>query len=96
MSHRDVVFVLRRRSGGLAFAGVSLRGGHSTVWIALRVDRDAATFRSRWAQLKVLGCGYESAGRLLAVDVPSAADFGLTVRPSRAGAGRPGIDGVDI
>ena len=86
LSCRDVVFGRRRRSGVLAFAGASLRGGHSTVWIALHVDWDAAVFRSRWAQLHEHGCRYESAGRFLAVDVPSAADFSVVEALLEAGA----------
>jgi hypothetical protein len=75
VSFRDVVFGRRRRDGVLAFAGVSLRGGHSTVWIAPRLEPDSEVFRRRWAQLRELGCGCERAGRVLAVDVPPGADF---------------------
>ncbi len=86
VSYRDVVFGRRGRSGVLAFNGVSLRGGHSTLWMALRVDPSAEAFRSRWAELHEIGCGYESSGRFLAVDVPPATDFRTVEERCEAGA----------
>lgn len=87
VSYRDVVFGRRRRTGVLTFAGVSLRGGHSTCWIALHVARDSAAFADRWARLRELGCGCENAGAILAVDVPPAADFGAVVNLLEEGFG---------
>lgn len=85
VSFRDVVFGRRRRDGVLVFAGVSLRGGHSTVWVAPRVEPDTEAVRSRWAQLRELGCGWERAGRLRAVDVPPGADFATVEAQLEAG-----------
>jgi hypothetical protein len=85
VSYHDVVFGRRRRTGVLAFAGVSLRGGHSTCWIARRVEAGTAAFRDRWAPLRELGCGYESAGPLHAIDVPPSADFAIVEALLEAG-----------
>ncbi len=86
VSYRDVVFA-RVRRGRLAYAGVSLRGGHSTCWMVLRVARDAEAFTRQWAKLHDLGCRYEGDGRrTFAIDVPPGADFDLVERLLHAGA----------
>lgn len=75
VSYRDVVFGRLGRTGRLTFAGVSLRGGHSTCWIAARDEPKSAELEDRWSRLRELGCKAERAERLLAVDVPPATDF---------------------
>jgi hypothetical protein len=75
LSYRDVVFA-RVRRGLLTFTGVSLRGGHSTCWIVLRVARTDEAFVRRWAKLHEIGCTCEGDGRrTFAVDVPPGAPF---------------------
>jgi hypothetical protein len=87
VSFGDVVFARRDRRGVLAFKGVSLRGGHSTCWLALRGDVTDPSFRDGWAKLKALGCGYEGAsGRFLAMDVPPGVSFAVVRDLLDAGA----------
>jgi uncharacterized protein DUF4265 len=86
LSYRDIVFA-RVRRGLLTYAGVSLRGGHSTCWMVLRVERTDEAFVARWARLHDLGCRYEGDGRrTLAIDVPPEASFDLVERLLEAGA----------
>ncbi len=87
VSNRDVVFARARRNGSLTFTGVSLRGGHSTCWVALRVARGSEDFRRRWAELEALGCGCERGGScMFAIDVPPSAAWGAVERMLEAGA----------
>jgi hypothetical protein len=72
LSMDDIVFAKKRR-GVLTFAGVSLRGGHSTYWI---MTAGPDSWKSHWTRLKLLGCRYESTGLgdgriVLAMDVPA-------------------------
>lgn len=86
LSYRDVVFV-RVRRGRLVYAGVSLRGGHSTCWMMLRVPRESEAFTRRWATLHDLGCRYEGDGRRsLAIDVPPGADLDVVEQLLETGA----------
>jgi hypothetical protein len=85
VSYRDVVFGRRGRDGRLRFAGISLRGGHSTCWIAARDELESAPFQDRWKRLRELGCKAERAVRLLAVDVPPATDFAAVEELLEAG-----------
>jgi hypothetical protein len=86
LSFRDVVFA-RVRRGILTYAGVSLRGGHSTCWMVIRVARTDEAFVRRWARLHELGCRYEGAGgRTFAIDVPPEAPFDLVESLLEAGA----------
>jgi hypothetical protein len=86
VSYRDVVFGRCGRHGVLTFAGVSLRGGHSTCWLDLRAERDTERFRTHWAQLHALGCSYEGNGqRSYAVDIPPSADFAVVEAMLEAG-----------
>ena len=72
VSAEDVVFG-DDRAGQLTFAGVSLRGGHSTYRI--KPDRSQLSqFETYWAPLQALGCSYEQ-GQVLAVNVPPRADI---------------------
>ncbi len=77
LSLNDVVFTARRK-GVVRFAGISLRGGHSTYWI-LTCAGDS--WVSQWDRLRELGCSSETTkfgdGRVaLAVDVPPHAPIG--------------------
>jgi hypothetical protein len=72
VSYLDVVFA-EEKAGELWFAGVALRGGHSTYRVRL-AEAQKATFELRWKSLQGLGCTYEE-GFVLAVDVPPSADL---------------------
>ncbi|HEX8438625.1 DUF4265 domain-containing protein [Archangium sp.] len=75
VSAEDVVFA-HEHAGRLVFAGVARQGGHSTYRIIKSKEVDSARFQERWAPLQNHGCSYEEGfGRLLAVDVPPAADI---------------------
>jgi hypothetical protein len=55
-----------------------IRGGHSTyrVFLAEGLGAESQEFIAAWQPLKRLGCSYEGAWkRLLAIDVPPAADI---------------------
>jgi Domain of unknown function (DUF4265) len=56
-------------------SGVSIRSGHSTYRIFVKDGLASLTFTSHWKPLEALGCTFESAKRLLAVDVPARADI---------------------
>ena len=76
VSFGDVVFVQLGSDDRLLFAGVSLRGGHSTYRLMLAVDAGSEGFLKRWHPLHAMGCGYEGvSGKLLAVDVPPSANI---------------------
>jgi hypothetical protein len=85
VSAEDIVFA-KERQGRLLFAGVSLRGGHSSYRIAVS---DQHLFDRSWKHLQALGCSYEE-GQVLAVDVPPRADihevYELLEAGERAGA----------
>lgn len=75
VSVEDIVFGKEEESL-LVFAGVSLRGGHSTYRIIKSKDLRPESFQRYWAPLQESGCSYEEGpGRLLAVDVPPQADI---------------------
>jgi hypothetical protein len=75
VSAEDVVFA-QEQEGLLFFTGVSLRGGHSTYRIMKAREPGPEQFERHWEPLRQAGCSYEAGpGRLLAVDVPSEADF---------------------
>lgn len=76
LSFEDVVFAEPRDDGVLVVRGVSRHGGHSTYRVVPKVPLDGSSFQSAWAPLHTAGCSFEGAhGRLLAVDVPPAADI---------------------
>lgn len=68
----DIVFG-REEDGQIVFAGVSLRGGHSTYRIKIRPD-SSSRYLHYWLPLQQLGCSYEQ-GEVLAVDVPPYTDI---------------------
>jgi hypothetical protein len=75
VSVEDVVFA-REEEGALFFAGVSLRGGHSTYRIMKANGLRPEDFEQCWEPLQQAGCSYEEGpGRILAVDVPPQADI---------------------
>lgn len=75
VSAEDVVFA-QEEEGLLFFAGVSLRGGHSTYRIMKSKGSRTEDFERYWEPLLQAGCCYEEGpGRLLAVDVPPRVDF---------------------
>ena len=74
ISNEDIVFG-EDRKGKLCFAGVSIRGGHSTYRLKLAVhDRETPAFQKYWEPIERLGCSYEE-GTVLSVDVPAAANI---------------------
>jgi hypothetical protein len=91
VSFEDVVFAELDPQEELIFTGVSLRSGHSTYRIILKVELDSLQFREHWAPLEKDGCTFEGAReKLLAVDVPPRADiygvYALLQRGENAGA----------
>ncbi|MBI3805078.1 MAG: DUF4265 domain-containing protein [Nitrospirae bacterium] len=59
----------------ISFSGVAARGGHSTYRIFLAGNLNKSKFNEYWEPIEGLGCTYEGAtSRLLAIDVPPAAD----------------------
>ncbi|HEX8699700.1 MAG TPA: DUF4265 domain-containing protein [Myxococcaceae bacterium] len=75
VSAEDIVFA-QEEDGLLFFTEVSLRGGHSTYRIMKVKGLQSGEFERYWEPLRQAGCSYEEGpGRLLAVDVPSEADF---------------------
>lgn len=56
-------------------SGVSIRSGHSTYRMFVRHGLPTPTFLSHWKPLEALGCTFESAKSLLAIDVPAKADI---------------------
>lgn len=90
-SFLDVVVARPNADGALVLSAVSLRGGHSTYRVFPKVPLERDEFRNSWAALERLGCRYEEGlrGKLLAVDVPSAADiyevYGLLQKGEDAG-----------
>lgn len=75
VSYEDIVSAVRDDAGELVYAGVTLRGGHSTYRIMLKCERTSREFEQQWARLQNIGCTYESRDKLLAVDVPPKADI---------------------
>ncbi len=76
VSAEDVVFAEPNGEGKPVFAGVSLRGGHSTYRIIRAEQCGEEPFRGAWEPLEDIGCSYEEGpGRLLTVDVPPHADI---------------------
>ena len=74
VSSEDIVFG-EERGGQIYFAGVSIRGGHSTYRLMLTGQgRETAAFRKHWMPLEALGCSYEE-GPVLAVDVPPSVNI---------------------
>jgi len=72
VSAEDIVFGDETDSQ-IIFKAVSIRGGHSTYRLMIATKRENAAFAKHWEPLQRLGCSYEE-GRVLAVDVPPAAD----------------------
>ncbi len=76
VSFLDIVFAEPDPDGQLVFIGVSLRSGHSTYRVMLKIALGQPAFREHWDPLEELGCRYEGVhGKLLAVDVPPTADI---------------------
>jgi uncharacterized protein DUF4265 len=74
VSNEDVVFG-EARDGAIYFAGISIRGGHSTYRLRISSrDIGASSFKDAWAPLESLGCTFEE-GSVLSVDVPPSADI---------------------
>lgn len=73
VSYGDIVFA-EERDGAIVFAGISIRGGHSTYRIILRSSAALHDFFRYWKPLEDLRCSYEE-GRVYAVDVPQSADI---------------------
>lgn len=74
VSNEDVVFG-EVRGGQIYFAGVSIRGGHSTYRLKLAGHgRETPAFLKYWKPLESLGCSYEE-GPVLSVDVPASTDI---------------------
>ena len=59
----------------LVFSSVAARGGHSTYRLFVDGGIESPEFRLWWKRLETLGCSFEQADRLLAVDVPPSADI---------------------
>jgi hypothetical protein len=84
VSNEDIVFG-RVRDGQIHFAGVSIRGGHSTYRLRLTEQgKHAPTFKKFWTPLEELGCSYEE-GVVLAVDVPASANIYVVYELLEAG-----------
>lgn len=76
LSFGDVVFAEPDSDGQPLVTGVSLRGGHSTYRVAPSVPVESPSFVAAWKPLKASGCSFEGMeGKLLAVDVPPAANI---------------------
>jgi hypothetical protein len=84
VSFLDTVFVrMEKEEWGtrFVFAGVAVRGGHSTYFVLAPME--CPEFEKYWSQLEALGCSYESGDAhtsyghrmLYAVDVPPEADI---------------------
>jgi hypothetical protein len=73
VSIEDVVHA-RFDGDALVFSSVAARGGHSTYRLFVDGGIESAEFRLWWKRLETLGCSFEQADRLLAVDVPPSAD----------------------
>ena len=58
VSFEDIVFG-EDRDGQTFFAGVSIRGGHSTYRLRLLTARDGSVFPKYWDPIQRLGCSYE-------------------------------------
>lgn len=85
VSNGDIVFG-EDRGGQLWFAGISIRGGHSTYRLKLAGHgRETPAFQKYWDPLQRLGCSYEE-GPVLSVDVPAEADIYAVYRLLEAGA----------
>ncbi len=84
VSFEDIVFGQEREEPSLPetdtrvsqiyFAGVSIRGGHSTYRLWLLAKLNDSVFLKYWEPVQRLGCSYEQ-GLVLAVDVPPSADI---------------------
>lgn len=75
LSYRDIVAATEDEHGQLQFQSVSEHGGHSTYRL-IRNEGADEPFAAFWPPLQTLGCTYECGpGRLIAVDVPPAADI---------------------
>ncbi len=84
LSLDDVVFGSVEDDGQVHVRGISIRGGHSTYRLRLKVDRQSSAFSTFWAPLAQLGCSYEE-GIVLAVDVLPGADIYAVYRLLEAG-----------
>jgi hypothetical protein len=85
VSNEDIVFG-DDRDGQIYFAGVSIRGGHSTYRLKLPArDRQRPAFEEAWKPLAALGCSYEE-GPVLAIDVPVSTDIYAVYELLKAGA----------
>jgi hypothetical protein len=84
VSYEDIIFA-EDHEEELHFAGISIRGGHSTyrLWLIGR-DRNLPSFQKYWEPLEKLGCSYEE-GPVLAVDVPPNADIYIVYRLLESG-----------
>lgn len=85
VSHEDVVV---GRSEGLTIKSqhVEARGGHSTYRVRLlQGGTHCEQFARYWSPIKAQGCTYEE-GRVVAVDVPPAADIYAVYSSLEAGA----------
>lgn len=68
------VLAARMLQHDLLYESVVQRGGHSTYRIVPAGGTDHPRFRLRWKALEALGCSYEFAGAVVAVDVPPTTD----------------------
>ena len=75
-SFEDIIVAESDRDGQLVFRNISICGGHSTYRIMLQVSVKDPIFQERWSPLEKLGCSFEGVGgKLLAIDVPPAAEI---------------------
>lgn len=91
VSMGDVVFA-EERSGELFYAGVSIRGGHSSYRIMVLPETSEEAFLRYWRPVGELGCSWEQGPgeqyRIYAVDVPPQADIYEVYRLLEEGATR--------
>jgi hypothetical protein len=87
VSYLDIVEGFRANDGGLEFARVLQRSGHSTY--QLLVPAGSRIFPKFWAPLEARGCSYESGTMdsrvLYSVDVPPGADIHSVYKELEAG-----------
>jgi hypothetical protein len=59
----------------LMFRAVSKPGGHSTYRLHVPGGLDSPAFKLAWRPLETIGCTFEQADKVLAVDVPPATNI---------------------
>jgi Domain of unknown function (DUF4265) len=85
LSYHDVVFA-HPGEPALAFAGIALRGGHSTYRVIHKPPLASELFLRHWLPLESTECSHEQGiANLLAIDVPPKADINSVYRLLESG-----------